>query len=686
MVERFDATSITGWAAGADGAIGELQLRIDEQPVTLPIRRFDRHDVADALGAPRGGLYGFEVMLPPWIWSLVPPRGESRITVCADGQPINRPMTLSCAPFNTWLRRYAAVIPGTTGAPLAPNTPGAGAIDGIDGLLVSGWLRNPPDSNAPIEVLCAGQPIDCTIVSVDRPEVRAALGSASQASGFEFLLPGLIWQHSDASGSLQIHVRAGGQDLSASPLRIEATLLEREIANLRAADPASAQHGSVLDPAECQYRSLLLLEHATAVPSIANLSSSASDWLREEAARYGLIGTLAKRHAEGALADQSPINLPADDGTAVHWRVLRDINDRLAGGAHEIWPAFADAFAKTTTTEQRWQLLGATMPTICTLGYAPRLQGYVDQAVLARLTQADDVWGLSLALAIVAAQGDIAQATELLERMLPLMHHGWLNTECMHAAATLVVERLSHGDIEPPVAESFFSALVKTLESYGHVHASRTHDHQLIACMTTLLRGSPWMTDATCRRVAQVALRRFGLQPDFWRLIDADVSNGELSVGDPLRAARATFDRIHARLQQGQWARWPDLQHLDDELQPLRTLGCGECDIVQRQALQALLQLDEKPDAEAIRSLLAVSERMSREEVLRSVAFPGAHGGDIISALDDMSDRIRAFRIVATNPNLTMQRAACEGLLELSRAARSAPIAIDAAAVDELTA
>ena len=122
-------------------------------------------------------------------------------------------------------QRVEVVIAGTeiqlhnSPLSLAPKASFFGHLDGVDGLLVSGWIidLNKPDESVAVEAICDGKVVGAVVAAGKRPDVAAA-GMPSERCGFRIALKASIRDLVNRD----VHLRVVGSDYEppGSPCRI----------------------------------------------------------------------------------------------------------------------------------------------------------------------------------------------------------------------------------------------------------------------------------------------------------------------------------------------------------------------------------------------------------------------------------------------------------------------------------
>lgn len=698
-LERLNDAGVSGWAVGPGGGIGAITVQLDGHAAPGEVRRHDRHDVAAALSLPIDGLYGFEFTFAPAFWAQVPRDRLSELRLWIDGQPAGRPMWLASAPLDDW-ERLAAGHPELAGEPAPPQpdrpaarpaAPGApdgrpaGRIESKDRLVLSGWLADPPGRPAGIELLCNGERLDVTVVRTPRDDIQAARSAEGVLPGFEIELPGLLWRRLAGAPTATLSLRADGADLEGSPFTFGITSLDAEARALQRLQTLQTRLAAMLDPVERQYRELLLLEHAAAMGRIELLAADTRELLGRLAPRFGLQRSVLG----GDPASRRPaIDRREAEEDLAHWALLRELNAAVRPDGQNIAPALEPLLARCADRPALQRRLAvAALPLLSAVHQADQVAGFIDGATIDRFERASDACDTSLALPLLVLHGRVKAAADVLWRMPPLLGRGWLNTECVAHAVELALGQQIRGAGDPHEFENFCYAVIGLLDAIGQDHWSRLHDHRLIDTAITLVGASALLSDFLQRDILRCTLRHYGLQPDFWREVEAARARLTADMLERLAGFRRRFEEVRALFAAGRRIGPADLPRIEAALQPLRRLGSREADVVARQCLQALLPSWDGLDAAARRAVIVALGGISPEDTLRAALWPGVPAADVRAEAAELPDTVAALGLVPTRPMRWAQTEATQCVERLAAAGRrgdAATVAQERATLERL--
>jgi hypothetical protein len=612
VLERIESNLLVGWAAYADGRIGDVEVRLDGHALPLAVRRIDRLDVAHAIGLAPEGCYGFQATLAPLIWARVPDGGTAVLSVAIDGHELPERFTLSNQSLNDWQYANRAVV-----AAGADGT--IGAVENASGLVISGWIADQPAGTAAMQLWAGGRVCDAAIMPLRSLRHVARLPTGVSGAGFEIELPASIWRLADPAGRVELRVLSSDAELAGSPWLIDVSIIGNEADAQAMADLGMLTARVMQDPAQHQYRALLLLEHAAQAPALHMLKPDQLDRLRALSQRCGLA-LPAFQHDEPSIASADPASQEASAQWPNHWASVRRLHEGLLADGTMSLDAFVDEYQAAAGTEARRLLLHAAMPTLCLQGQLPQLSDVVEPKVIELLLASNDAGNLSIAMSLTARHATGESLGTLFWRVRDRIDHGWLNTECLSAAADIVLERHRRGKLGTAAVENAVYALLAALQRYGEDHRSRLNDRHLQSCMVKLLRHAPLLADYQGVDIAEHAIRLYGLQPDFWSQAAGSAASSAL-----LREGHEHFLRIVAALNDAQPPQRLRLANIESSIEFFRHWANADAESLLCQTAQWLLHPAERHEEEAIAECRTAVTALARSNALQWVrvsAFP----------------------------------------------------------------
>lgn len=681
VVERIEGLELVGWAAEADGQAAAVQLLLDGQVQTIEPQRFERQDVSDALGQPRGEAYGFRLPLPPAIWrqggtavanlqlragalqAAAPSPAPLAGTVAAlaelpVGELRDRALQQAWAhvqalgdatglPATTlaWLSHEAARCQAEAQAAEAAALAAAsiqGVLEQAGPLQWTGWARRMGAETEQVGLLVAGQALPAQVIRTERVDVQQATGSPRLLLGFELELPGAIWRHADAQGQVALALTVDGHLLQPAPPPLTHAALRAELARLR----GLVQPAQPPKQGEAHYLSLLLLEHLAAAQLLPALDADEAAWVHALAAHWGLERLFGP--APVAALDQSA-RMSQDPLTLNVWRGLRTFNQALADTATPPLQLLDQTLEQQALQgETRHRLLMSLTPYFCGRGDYRALRSRLDVAALRAVQESSSAWELSLLLTELVASADLGNAVQVASRLASTTS-GWLNTECVAE----VVRELRRSWPAPAAAQAQAQALVDhllaLLDRQAASYWGRIHDLHLVDTQIELLALGDRLPAAQAERVQATSLRHHALNPSFWQRLQAHGPRDDWPLA--LRDAERRFEQIETGLRQPVTARqvWT--------LLPLLSPACASGNLEARQALRELL-LAAAPDISqwpaagataAADAALAALASLDGTEALRLAAHPLATPA-FAAALPELREQVRQASGAAARP------------------------------------
>lgn len=553
QLDQVDGLVVRGWAVAAGGAVAALRLVADGEEVEASFERTARQDVLDALGLAGDMALGFQVRLPAAIWSS--PAGAIRsVEVRSAAGAVAVPLPLSLEVMAGQVRQMPVSVPGfderltdlaqhvrsvgsdalaietadwleqmlqargKTGADASLGPRVRGRVEQVDLAVVRGWAWDGLRSAESIELRCAGEVVDCSVIRVERNDVQAALGTDRRHLGFEIEIPATVWEGAALADRRLLSVSVAGRPLQAEPVEITPGHVLDWLAELaRRGQPSPDEPPAVRQ--EWQYSLLLLLEHVAAAGLLPRLSGEQAALVRTNAALFGLQALLEGGEGKAPSAGQgfaSGMGAGPDLATQMNWRLVRAFNHAVHQDPAQPLPALEQLLRTHQPRGQiRERFLWSVLPFFCSRSLYASIRHHLDGARLRALASSNSAYELSLMLPELVHSGDFGLAGAGMAR-LSEASDGWLNTECIHEA---VRSAASVGDPRHPDVVGFLDAYLAFLERMGELgYWSRLHDAHLMGGLLSMLERGPALTTGQVGWASDLAVRRYGLVPDFWRL------------------------------------------------------------------------------------------------------------------------------------------------------------------------
>lgn len=656
--ERIEAFELVGWACDAQKHAGEpLRLTLDEtEAPSLSQRRFERADVAAAIGGDVNQPYGFSKLLPPELWrhsapavamvcseadraALLPvptlasqldqlarlpaaQRSEAQLQVAVRATALSGGPERLPPELQRWLLDEAQSRGWEAGlsdpqAPLPEQTSFPAALERHDGLAWSGWIGCPEAGTPPVKLLCNGVPVQAHLVRTDRADVQRALRSEHRLLGFELELPSTIWQHARGDEPLALELRVGKRRIHPDPVHLASSVLLDQLDTLQQATASLPPDASAPSRQELQYQILLLIEHLAVSPCRAQLSEGQRQFVSQQVERFQLQALWSAGEAPASAAsaaERLQKEAPQTDlSTVLVWGLMRRFNALLAPGPVDAGSALrhleAVLAAPHARGDVRQRFLLGLVPFFCGIGAYGQLRPLLDPMLLRQMAQSSSRWECSLALPELVASQDLWAATKVVERLAE-PSSGWINTECV-AEATRGLARVRPND---EAGMALIQQLLALLQRESTGYWGRSHDRHLIQTQVELLLLVTEQPRGDAGDLIALCTRAHALNPSFWDAwAQRQPDPGRWPLA--LRWNHRVFTRVQGLLQglTGLADDRPASQGLAPELFALHAKGNVEAGMLLREL--AMVQaadaepspVPSAPDVEAL-AVLAPSE------------------------------------------------------------------------------
>ncbi|WP_374568524.1 glycosyltransferase family 2 protein [Ideonella sp.] len=697
-VDSNGLLSVSGWALGADGSEGRLELWACGQQVAATVRRCVRPDVLAHLGLEAGEpplQPGFTLEVEASAWrALNVGDADVPVELRLDGRAFaTLHWRLDDAVLSHWAQTVLDADPATqerdwphlsgflTDAQgrLEPRwawvdeawarlggRPGQrvrGGIEHMDALMVAGWVSDPSGRGEHFEVRADEHVWPVTAARHERLDVAAGLPGASALSGFVLLWPEALWALLRERDEATLQLCVNGRPLLWPAWR--ATRVQW----LTEAEAAQAKLAEVPAPERLEAAERVLL------------------WRQRTAVMLGNeVGSKSQ------LAD-SAAGVP-DDQRAL-WVLQRRFNEALDLGLLPAWHVARDQWCAQVAPSVWRRFAVSLVPTFCAAGLLDTLRPDLDESELATLAHSDGAWELSLlwpvALLDELVAGRLDRSAMLLERIGAALPQGWLNTASIEDGVRRVQRAAQIQALDDADLRRFVAALLTLYTRVGPDRWSRLHDRHLIDAMVELLALSRQLDDSSVRAVRQAALSLYGMVPLFWQRVaqhpQAELAIGTLAPPDLGRIALPPATDQGGEAHRAWSAALQALQHFS-------AWGAVDADLVRRHllALQppewALDELAGADSPERLRcglmdsdsamalwrDLLPMGRRPMREACLRVHASEQAWQ-DAVSAQDEPAIKAAWARLRPDAFALARADAGFVGLPLLARAWQALPSA-----------
>ncbi len=525
-VESTGVLSVSGWALGADGREGHVELWAMGQRVAATVRRYARPDVLAHLGLAAGEpplQPGFTLGVAASTWRALDAGDvDVPIELHLDGRPFaTLHWRLDDAVLSQWVQAVLDAdsdtqdhdwprLSGFLSDPLGRSAPRWAWVDAAwarhggppgqrvradveekNALMVAGWASDPSGRGEHFEVQADEHVWPVTVTRHERLDVAASLSGASTLSGFELLWPEALWTLLREREEATLQLCVNGRPLLWPAWQVTRAQWQAE------ADAAKTKLTEATPPDRRETAEQLLLWHRRAA------------LLRDE--------------ESGSSLDAHDRTAGVPDEQCALWALQRRFNDALDAGLLPAWHAAQEQWREQVDPTVWRRFAVSLVPTFCAAGLLDALRPDLDDSELATLAHSDGAWELSLLWPVAVSdelrQGRLDLSAALLERIAAAVPQGWLNTASIEDGVRRVQGIAQVLVLDDADLRRFGAALLTLYARVGSDRWSRLHDQHLIEAMVDLLALSHQLDDAAVHAVRQAALSLYGMVPAFWQRV-----------------------------------------------------------------------------------------------------------------------------------------------------------------------
>lgn len=523
-VECLSPQMIRGWTLGRSGTSGDIKLEIAGETVELHPMWLDRQDVTAQLGIVEEGI-GFEVQ----------PIGTLAEQL---GQAIEAGASIQLLVDGSVLPLAEGIVPSIGYSAQNKKRHLSREVDGlvesIKRFTITGWAVVDGAPFDTIELFINGALVECSLIRIERQDVKDTLKIDATRTGFELEMTGTIWGHLPLKEDRPVEVWVDGTQSALGPLTIS---------RLMAADWVE-EIASMEEGPEKQYHALKALEHVRFGRLEDFLSKTGLDFVRAFAVQMNLDHFVFSDLKKRAEVEH---NRPEDVSTLLLWEAMRDLNSRLGRSTRGTYDLIKQVLETRGLRGQAkdWYLNLAVQLT-CASGEFIRLRELIDFKQLYKFEKSLEPHQMTIALPALVAENYIDRASDLLLRLSKCLSSGWIHTEAILYAVKRVQWLEEEGDIDFRTAERFRRTIITLLDGFKGDWFSRLHDRGLIDVIIELLLAKNRYTDSHKHMVVMAAIRFYGLSPTFWNRL-------ELSLPEPsdelLSEAKAAWRTLRTMLE-----------------------------------------------------------------------------------------------------------------------------------------
>ncbi len=632
FIERIDNYSITGWAIGSKGGPAKLKVLLNRKPIDFTVVWHERPDVKASYGLERSDV-GFEIKLlrdvasfkgriqvlaegcflplvresgvkkHEWLW-------QNRVASFLGGYPLSKAYAVDQR-FTTRVDDYVGIEPSSKMRAWNEENKLAASkdssinfyLDRFDSFVLRGWAFDAEGKPILPRLYINKRPIECPIITIERPDLKKKHNLPISEVGFEIALPGYIWEMGAGSG-LSVDLFADDYQLTQAPLSLSRQEACGWIEKIFSQSPGTG----------IQYLKLLAIEHVKYGGLMAEVSKKAARSVIEFADQMGV----------GAFLDNEQCTIEKPHAESINnvllWQAMKLLNARLS-------PESRDMFDEIMSVESQLRLRGEArkwywlfaVPLLCRSNELMRLREVQDLKQVKELaSDLTNPSNMSIAVAALVVDRNVAQAANTLYKIAECKN-GWLHTECISWALRATGKMAMDGEVEAIEFERFNYAFISLLDAFKGRWFSRLHDSSLIDGTLFLLKNLECFTDYHRRDVVSAAIRCYGLNPSFW---SQALELGLAEVDMKMKLALAQFRIVEGALTSDRGLASDRLESVAEALTWFQNRGNYEAIIFLREIVNNLLpQFNEALPAVG-RKMLQDLMASDSAEALRVAACP----------------------------------------------------------------
>jgi hypothetical protein len=489
FVERIRPDLVEGWTSAmmeADQPVFELiagDCRVTFQP-----DRWVRHDVAEVHG---------EAYLPSGFRWTPGPIASSLISAARN----------EALPIKIGLNgQLLSIIPSSQPLVEAVNSdelPSDFAV-GASRALSWGIFRiqgiTPP--HVAISLRSNGRIVDCRLFRDFKP------CSDDVALAFELEIQPSVW--SGTAPGQPIHIELLFDDTAAGTFILDCSVISlwlERIAGLK-------------NEADRQYYGLLALEHLKSSEIIAQIEQPALQAALTISQALRLQDFVFPKGPPGCSAapvtSRSPSSLAMD-------RAMGDLNDTLgvAEAGQSLIEIVSSVLSRQRLSGEAYTWFSSLITQLaCERGDFHALLPLLDPDFLKGASDAEAPEHQALALPVLLARGNLAEAVNMLRNLVRKQQQGWLHTGCIRYALAESRRMLSAGLADASDVNALREVFIDFVDATNGDWFTRHHDMHIMRAMADELAIADTMPDWLREQLTSAAIRNFGLSPAFWVAID----------------------------------------------------------------------------------------------------------------------------------------------------------------------
>lgn len=327
---------------------------------------------------------------------------------------------------------------------------------------------------------------------------------------FEIEVPGYAWETAVKKEEKEISIQLSAENFD--PF---------DTINLNQAKSAQWFHQISLltEESKLQYYGLIAIEHLKFSGIYRKLDLRTKAFYQKFAENMQLTDFLNAANEESNTINLNPENsIPFEIQQL--WRAQKALNKKLIEQPEETYSSVIHVIHELKLIGDTKKIfLQSVAPLLAKKKQLLKLKQIIDFKEFYTLANSDQTWEISFSIAPLVADRQIKRATDTLWRLAKKLDKGWLNTECIWFAVNHVQTLEEQGELSQTEAENMRYAVISILDGFNGEWFSRLHDTMLQQTAVDMLAKLHLMSDYQQRDVIKVAIRHYGLSPDFWNKI-----------------------------------------------------------------------------------------------------------------------------------------------------------------------
>jgi Glycosyl transferase family 2/Galactosyltransferase len=428
-----------------------------------------------------------------------------------------------------------------------------GFVEGVDGAIsLWGWACTAQLTPSRITVEAGGDPVECIVRRVARPDVLNVLLPANIDIGFEIELPGYIWTHISPDGELAIRVLADGEVLALGRIRLTEWETRPKLIEYCRDDSN--------DP-ERQPLMLLALEHLAYMGNRLKFDDQERSVIRSLADKFKL-SNIIEAPTGNDNNNSAHLSFVAEfDAEArrydIIWNALREVSAKISYSRDlsSRRPESAFAIIRDAINSRRFRgvtrrnFLACVFDLLCESSELARIAEITDIREFDYLATSNSIWDLSTASGVLMVQKRFDEVAIVMYEIAK-RKNGWLSTFGIHFVSRTLVLYLEDESISDDLARKIFYGILEAIGANCDSWFSRGFDQKLTEAVVNLCRVLAFLPGFVSDDYCDFVLKNFGLHAAFWAAVRSEVAAGGLQLPPLLEVGEVRFSELEQLVTQ----------------------------------------------------------------------------------------------------------------------------------------